>query len=475
VKLRAILILLLVARGAAAALAVDSTTGTAGFIQPAITVDTGSPYTAKSSAQFNSLSNTPANGVGHNWIALVATSTPTAGNMTSSSTSGVSGGGLTWFRRQICATVTNSPNLFVAEIWTATGAANGGAITYTPGSAATTGDGIFTLYSLNGAADPAIWNYQCTSNDGGAGSAVAATRNPTRTGSLLFGVGSDFNTSTTRTASANSTKVDEVVGSNIEFTFKLTSTNATYGSVSFGSSAPSSLAWVFANAEVMPANTLSMSFTNTAGKLLLCGVVTGGLMTPVPAPTVGNVFYGSQYMERIPTAVAYWDTSSASTAAAYYLKNPATGSNTLSITVAAGDTLVSIIAGCISFTGHNTLAPIVQAAAATGNSTTPSVALSSTASGNYVADWMGTATAYSSNTQTLMWSKNLVTTSGSGNAASQYASSGGGTVTMSYGVTSGLWGIAAVEVAAAPGAAAAVNASTQGATPLVLRAAGAAQ
>lgn len=200
--------------------------------------------------------------------------------------------------------------------------------------------------------------------------------------------------------------------------------------------------------------TTGYSFTNTAGTLLLvCAEASsgGGTATDVTAVTYGGV---SMTLGASSTAKIRWDTGNASVASLWYLLSPATGANTVSMTVTSA-ALVGWISGAISFTGNDGTTPIrTTAFTATGNSTKPGVSVTGTTSGNIIVDCMGTGSGVTSATapSTNIWIKNVNGNSGGNNAASSRSAGTGASVTMAYTVTLDIWGTVAVEVQAAGGA-----------------------
>jgi hypothetical protein len=195
------------------------------------------------------------------------------------------------------------------------------------------------------------------------------------------------------------------------------------------------------------ANTLSYSFTNTSGTLLVCTLVVGNNAVPVvSAFTYGGVALTAK------NSIG-WDGSNISKAFIYYLLNPLTGANTVGITLSStASSSQRITSGCISFTGNSTS---VDPFAQTGTNvfdaatTTASLALNNTTAGNIIVDVIGTGSGVSSTTQTLSWLKNTDIINGGNNGASSRAVGTGGTVTMGYTVVSDRYGMVAAEVAAA--------------------------
>lgn len=122
-------------------------------------------------------------------------------------------------------------------------------------------------------------------------------------------------------------------------------------------------------------NSLSFSHTCTGSDLLLLVAVT---MRRINSATVDDVTYNGVSMTLVTTA-----TSGSRYAELWRLAGPATGSNTVAVSLSTTEQEVS--AGVMSFTGVDQTTPVGTAATATGSGTTPSVAVSST-TGELVVD-----------------------------------------------------------------------------------------
>ena len=174
--------------------------------------------------------------------------------------------------------------------------------------------------------------------------------------------------------------------------------------------------------------------------------------------SVSAVTYNGVGLTRIATD---GPTSPAIQGDLWYLVNPATGANTVSVTFAGG-TPTRVVAHSISFTGVDQATPIGTAAHANGSSTTPSATVSS-AAGELVVDALcwnsNVATASVGAGQTQL--DNDTTSAGSqetGEANSDEA--GAASVTMSW-TLSGSTGWSLIAVPLKP-AAAAVSARPRG-------------
>ncbi len=201
---------------------------------------------------------------------------------------------------------------------------------------------------------------------------------------------------------------------------------------------------------------ISPSFTNTSGTLLVCGVSMNVGNSSASPTGFTSVTYGGTSMGTADklqgsgtTFCTGGDTNCVRTAS-YHLLTPSTGAQTLVVTPTVTS---NIFASCISFTGNDTSAPIgVTNSNSTGSGAGISVALASTTSGNIVVDMASTGGSFSTSTQTWMAGDNKDGTTTGNNASSSRATSAGGTVTMSYTGATDNWGIVAVEVKAAAAA-----------------------
>lgn len=203
--------------------------------------------------------------------------------------------------------------------------------------------------------------------------------------------------------------------------------------------------------------TLSFTFTNTAGTLLLVGVSAGNSSSGyVP---IASVTYNGVAMT-LGASVEYDGAGhNLSQAAIYSLLTPATGAHAVLVTMTgASSTLgggTSIVAGGMSFTGHDLSTPIVAGSAKTNfreaGGTTATVTSGTTTSGNIAVAQMATGSAYVSTTQSLAWSANNSTHSAGGNGAMTYANGTGGTIGFSDTITNDFMGMVCLEVAAASG------------------------
>lgn len=159
------------------------------------------------------------------------------------------------------------------------------------------------------------------------------------------------------------------------------------------------------------------------------------------ADTVSSITYNSVAMTLVPSSTA---TNGQYTAALYYLTDPTTGSNTISVTFTGS--VFDFGGVALSVTGADQSTPLGTANTASGTSTTPSVTITS-ASGELVLDTLiiahsGTLTVGGSQTQ--RW--NAITGGGfiKGGASTE---DGAASVTMSWSnSTSQDWAITGVPI-----------------------------
>lgn len=131
----------------------------------------------------------------------------------------------------------------------------------------------------------------------------------------------------------------------------------------------------------------------------------------------------------------------------FYLAAPATGANTVAITITGGS--VDIEAGSISFTGTDQSTPLANTTTNAGSGTTASVSITNS-SGNMVIDASCCGSGYTTGTnQTMRWLNSLNSNTAAGSGA-QSTSASTGSVTMSYSINDDWWGIIGTSVQSAP-------------------------
>jgi chitodextrinase len=274
-------------------------------------------------------------------LAFISSDGPSSGG--SQTVSKVSGGGLTWRLRR-----RSNAQAGTAEIWAANAPAALSKATVT----ATRGNGSYlgsiTVVAFTGADRVADGATAATGAATGAPSVSLATG---RAGSLVWGVGNDWDRAVTRTIGSGQTKVDEFLAS-VGDTFwvqrqssavPLAGTNVT-----LNDTAPTNDRWNMAAIEVLPA--VDDTQAPSAPANLSAGTVT---TTQVPlswSPSSDDqgvagyrVFRGAEQIADVP-GTSFTDTTvSASTSYAYTVKaydaagNVSPASESLAVTTPAGD------------------------------------------------------------------------------------------------------------------------------------------
>lgn len=187
-------------------------------------------------------------------------------------------------------------------------------------------------------------------------------------------------------------------------------------------------------------NSFSYSFTNTSGTLLVVGIVFGG----GGSAAISSVTYASATMTFINNTRPNGTTG---LVAMYYLLNPATGSNTVSITGSGNDPVGRIISGALSLTGHDPVNPIAQSTTANSGIPRNTVSLTNTATSSLIVDCQGNGnTMGATSSKSLSWLLNVNTSAAANNAASSTANGGGG-VNINYpGAGADFWAAVAAEI-----------------------------
>jgi archaellum component FlaF (FlaF/FlaG flagellin family) len=171
--------------------------------------------------------------------------------------------------------------------------------------------------------------------------------------------------------------------------------------------------------------------TSGSDRILIVGLNTAGI------GAINQVNYDGVPMTQIGSTVNNGGSASVSL---WYLVNPSTGTNTVSITLAA---VTNVAAGAVSFTGVNQTDPIDVSNSATGTSLTPSVSLTTTTDEAWIIDVVGTngGTITTGTGQVERW--NVIQGAARGAGSTEFTSSSG-TFTMSWEKsTSSNWAIIA--------------------------------
>jgi hypothetical protein len=191
---------------------------------------------------------------------------------------------------------------------------------------------------------------------------------------------------------------------------------------------------------------LTWLFNNVAGDFLLVGVVLTCQTGLGPVAVSAGPTYNSVAMTLVPGSVQAWSTTD-DKVQWYYLANPATGSNTVSVTGTGGNAF-AILAGAISFKGAASTPG--TATLGTGTGTTATAGAITTASGNFiVADggWGSGETGVQGTGFTRTFLLNGSGATAGDDILGEYQQSSGSSITPTYtfGVSDS-WGISAVEI-----------------------------
>jgi archaellum component FlaF (FlaF/FlaG flagellin family) len=196
-------------------------------------------------------------------------------------------------------------------------------------------------------------------------------------------------------------------------------------SISYSSTVPTGVPIMFDSATGFSGScvlVLGCSFSHTvttsgSDRILIVGVNTA-------SAALTSVSYGGQAMTNIRS-----DNNGASAhTSLWYLKNPPTGTNTVTMLVSI---VSNVAAGAISFTGVDQTTPIATHNGATGTSTTPSVSVTTSTDESWLVDVVGTVTGPMTTDvgQVERWDTVQTTTRGAG---STEATSTTGTFTMAW-------------------------------------------
>ncbi|OLD16801.1 MAG: hypothetical protein AUJ01_09945 [Acidobacteria bacterium 13_1_40CM_3_65_5] len=272
----------LVASGSAVALVVSS--GPAGV---SVAADTTVSVNGKGTVVSPPISTAAA---GELLVAFAASDGPT----TSSQTLTVSGAGLTWSLKQ-----RSNTQLGTSEIWTATAPATLVNASVTATQAAGGFDQSLTVVAFRGAGGTGA-----AAAGGAASGAPSVSLTTTRAGSLVYGVGNDWDTAVARVVGTNQTIVHQWVDSGVGDTFwvqALSAPVAAAGAIAtMNDTSPTADQWNLAAIEILASTStpLQVAVPNVAGltqaaaataitsATLTVGAVTTASSTTVPAGSV---------------------------------------------------------------------------------------------------------------------------------------------------------------------------------------------
>jgi hypothetical protein len=177
-------------------------------------------------------------------VAFITSDGPVTGG--SQTFSSVTGGGLTWTLRKRVNTQAGT-----SEIWTAPAAATLTNVTVKATRSNGSYVGSITVAAFSNANTASIG---AVGGASGATGASSASLTATKSGSLVWGVGNDWDGATSRTPSSGQTIVDQFLAS-VGDTFWVQSVNATSVAgqlVTVSDSAPTNHRWNLATIEIMP-------------------------------------------------------------------------------------------------------------------------------------------------------------------------------------------------------------------------------
>ena len=223
-------------------------------------------------------------------IALAASDGPTAGVNNQNLT--ISGAGLTWARVKRAATQRG-----VAEIWTATAATTLSNVSVTSTQSVTTVNGLAVNQSLQVIAFTGAAGVGASNLASGVSGAPTVSLVTQGAGSVVYGVGIDFDRAIARTVPAGQTKVHEFLAPSGD-TMWMQSLNGTTGAIgstaTLNDTAPTTDQWNYASVEILSGNPPSavtvpsvVGLTQVAAQSAITGAgLTVGAITSSSSPTV---------------------------------------------------------------------------------------------------------------------------------------------------------------------------------------------
>jgi hypothetical protein len=199
------------------------------------------------------------------------------------------------------------------------------------------------------------------------------------------------------------------------------------------------------------AGTLSWSFTNTAGDILIVGAISTNATQA--SSSISSVTYGGQALTFIDGYTT--DQNFHTQLGLYYLLSPPTGSNTVTVTIASSAGAPDILGGAIALKGANQSTPIGVHGKHEDNSsniTDEQVTLAGTTAGSIVLAVCATGTSITSadSPSTQSYKLNVSSNTSGDNIGGSYYATPGGSVTMGFTVASDFGHIVAAEIKAAP-------------------------
>jgi beta-lactam-binding protein with PASTA domain len=268
-------------------------------------------------------------------VAFAASDGPTAGANTQNLT--ISGAGLTWTRVQRAATQRGD-----SEIWTARAPSALSNVTVTSTQSVTTVNGGPVNQSLT------VVAYTAASGIGGSAVASGATGAPRvtlitqGTGSLVYGVGNDFDRGIARTVPAGQTKIHEFLaptGDTMWVQALNGTTLAAGSSVALNDTAPTADQWNFASVEVMsgaPPATVTVPGVTGVVQVIAQAAITAAGLVPIVTTANSATVPSGQVISQTPAAGA--SALTGSSVALVVSLGPAPAAPTAQITVSSDGT-----------------------------------------------------------------------------------------------------------------------------------------
>lgn len=197
-------------------------------------------------------------------------------------------------------------------------------------------------------------------------------------------------------------------------------------------------------ADVNSSATLSWNHTCSGSNRLLVVSVSMGNSPDTSITT--SVTYNGVSMTSL-TAPVHGNSGTAGYVQLFYLVAPATGTNTVAVTVSTS--VDAITGGSVSFTGVNQSTPLNGTTTNTGTGTSASVSVT-TNTNDMIVDGICCGNGFNTgSTQTNRWLRFNDSNTSAGSGA-QSTATGSGSVTMGYSINTDDWGIIGTNVSAAP-------------------------
>lgn len=196
-----------------------------------------------------------------------------------------------------------------------------------------------------------------------------------------------------------------------------------------------------------PASPITWSHTCTgSNRYLEVDIFVGTPTAPDSDIAVTGVTYNSVSMTLVASSLVHSNGINRGYVVRYGLVNPASGSNTVSVSYTNTSVQATDAVGCNSrsYTGVNQTTPYSNLASATGSGTSATVNVTS-AAGSMVSAAFDGGSSFSSTNQTQRWRYNVNPNSAGGNGAGNTAA-GATSVTMSASLGSDDWAVVAYSI-----------------------------